>query len=177
MIGWACRQLAIWGGLAVLLYAVAAHREMLMPRDDAPAVAAVATVAAPANPAQRVAGNSLTYRADKGGHFWVDAVVNGASVRFVVDTGATAVTLTQADAAAAGFNHGNLSYSVVTNTANGQGRAAPVRLREVRIGQLAIDDVPAWVTDHLHASLLGMSFLKRLERFEIGDGVLTIYWD
>ena len=174
MIASAVRQLMIWGGLAVLLYGIAMHRGMLIPSEDAPAVAAVAT---PASPAQHVAGNALVYHADKAGHFWIDAAVNGAAVRFVVDTGASTVTLTPADAAAAGISHSSLSYSIVTSTANGQGRAAPVRLREVRIGQLAINDVQAAVIDNLRMSLLGMSFLKRLEHVEMGDGTLTIYWD
>jgi aspartyl protease family protein len=175
MIGWACRQLAIWGGLAVLLYGIATYRDMLpLPRDDAPAAAAVAT---PASPAQPVAGNALTYHADRHGQFWVDAVVNGASVRFMVDTGAYMVTLIPTDAAAVGIGRSTLDYSITMSTANGQARAAPVRLRELRIGQLAINDVPALVTENLRASLLGMSFLKRLQRFEIGEGVLTIYWD
>lgn len=174
MIGWAFRQLMIWGGLAVLLFAAAAHRDAWLPRGDEPAAAAVAV---PSTPIQRAVGNSITYHADKHGQFWIDAAVNGSSVRFVVDTGATALTLTSADAAAAGISHGSLAYNVVMNTANGQGRAAAVRLREVRIGQLAIGDVPALVTDNLHVSLLGMSFLKRLERFEISEGALTIYWD
>ena len=175
MIGWAVRQLVIWGGLAVLLYGIAAYRDMLpLPREDSPGVVAVA---APASPAQRIAGNALVYRADKHGQFWIDAVVNGASVRFMVDTGAFMVTLTPHDAAAAGISHGNLAYTVTTSTANGLARAAPVRLRELRIGQLALNDVQALVTDNLHMSLLGMSFLKRLDRFEIGEGTLTIYWD
>ena len=174
MIGWAVRQLMIWGGLAIGLYTGLSHRDTLMPRSDEPVTAAVATPAAQPQPA---VGNSVTYRADKHGQFWIDAAVNGSSVRFVVDTGATALTLTAADAAAAGISRGGLAYDVVMNTANGQSRAALVRLREVRIGQLAIDDVPALVTDNLHVSLLGMSFLKRLERFEISEGALTIYWD
>ena len=168
MIASAVRQLMIWGGLAVLLYGIAMHRGMLTPGEDAPAVAAVAT---PASPAQHVAGNALVYHADKAGHFWIDAAVNGASVRFVVDTGASTVTLTAADAAAAGISHSSLTYSIVTNTANGQGRAAPVRLREVRIGQLAINDVQAAVVDNLHMSLLGMSFLNRVEMFRSGDSM------
>ncbi|MBV9016923.1 MAG: TIGR02281 family clan AA aspartic protease [Alphaproteobacteria bacterium] len=176
MIGWAFRQVLIWGGLAVIIYMVAGQRELWMPRSDEPVAAAVATPA-PQPQAQTTVGNSVTYNADKRGQFWIDAVVNGASVHFVVDTGATALTLTAADAAAAGIGHGNLTYNVIMNTANGQGQAAQVQLREVRIGQLTIDNVPALVTDNLHVSLLGMSFLKRLQRFEIGDGTLTIYWD
>jgi len=51
-----------------------------------------------------------------------------------------------------------------------------VRLREVRIGQLSVNDVSAFVGENLHVSLLGMSFLKRVEGFEIRDGVLTLNW-
>ena len=174
MIGWAVRQLMIWGGLAVLLYGIAMYRNML---PLLPAESPAAAVALPASPPDRVSGNALVYHADRSGQFWIDAIVNGASVRFVVDTGAYMVTLTRSDALAAGFNRGNLDYSVITSTANGQARNAPVRLRELRIGQLAINDVQALVTDNLNTSLLGMSFLKRLQRFEIGEGTLTIYWD
>jgi len=53
---------------------------------------------------------------------------------------------------------------------------APVTLREVRIGQLSIYDVPAAVLEHLNISLLGMSFLTRLESYEMRDGKLTISW-
>ncbi|HVH78812.1 MAG TPA: hypothetical protein VM782_05440, partial [Stellaceae bacterium] len=77
MIGWAVRQLMIWGGLAVLLYGIAMQRGMLMPRDNSPPVTAVATAAAPEGSVQRCPGNALVYHADKAGHFWIDAAVNG----------------------------------------------------------------------------------------------------
>ena len=64
-----------------------------------------------------------------------------------------------------------------TSTANGVGHAAPVSLREVRIGQLAVDDVRATVLENLNISLLGQSFLTRLDSYEMRDGVLTLnYW-
>jgi aspartyl protease family protein len=53
---------------------------------------------------------------------------------------------------------------------------APVMLREVRIGQLSIENVPAAVIENLDQSLLGMSFLKRLKSFEVREGALTISW-
>ena len=101
---------------------------------------------------------------------------NGAAVHFLVDTGAGSVALTLADAAAAGIGRGSLDFTARISTANGIARAAPVRLREVRIGQLSVNDVGAFVAENLHVSLLGMSFLKRVEGFEIRDGVLTLNW-
>jgi len=53
---------------------------------------------------------------------------------------------------------------------------APVTLREIRIGQLSIYDVPAAVLENLNISLLGMSFLGRLQGYEMRDGKLTINW-
>ena len=53
---------------------------------------------------------------------------------------------------------------------------APVMLREVRIGQLSVENVPAAVIENLDQSLLGMSFLKRLKSFEVREGALTISW-
>ncbi len=121
--------------------------------------------------------NSLVFPADRQGHVVLDGEVNGAPVRFLVDTGATMVVLTLRDAAAAGYGHSDLDFSIRTSTANGVARAAPVRLREVRVGQLSIDDVPAVVAENLGISLLGQSFLTRLDSYEMRDGVLTLnYW-
>jgi clan AA aspartic protease (TIGR02281 family) len=53
---------------------------------------------------------------------------------------------------------------------------AQVKLREVRIGQLSIYDVPSAVLENLNISLLGMSFLGRLQSYEMRDGKLTISW-
>jgi aspartyl protease family protein len=177
MIGWACRQLVIWGGLCLLLYAAVSHRELLLPQDDGKAAAATATAPAPrAEAARQTPYNSLVYQADKRGHVVLEATVNGAPVRFLVDTGASFVALTPADATAAGIGRGSLAFTATMNTANGQTHAAPVRLREVRLGQLAIDDVQGVVQDGLPISLLGMSFLKRVDNWEMRDGVLTLNW-
>ena len=121
--------------------------------------------------------NELSYRANAWGHFVVDAEVNGASVQFVVDTGASYLSLTPKDAAAIGFTPSTLDYNLRMNTAKGVARAAEVRLREVRIGQLTVEDVPAIVMeDPSRISLLGMSFLSRLEGHRISNGVLTMEW-
>ena len=94
----------------------------------------------------------------------------------LVDTGASFVSLTREDARAAGIAPGELIYSHRVSTANGAARMARVMLREIRIGQLSIYDVPAAVLENLNSSLLGMSFLTRLQGYEMRDGKLTISW-
>jgi aspartyl protease family protein len=121
--------------------------------------------------------NELSYRADSYGQFYLDADVNGTTMRFLVDTGASYLSLTPRDAAAVGLSPAGLTYNLRMNTAKGVARAAEVRLREVRIGQLSIEDVPAIVMeDPSRVSLLGMSFLERLESHHISNGVLTMEW-
>jgi len=138
-----------------------------------PARAAAATVPKPSHAPH----NELSYRADSYGQFYLDAEVNGTTMRFLVDTGASYLSLTPRDAAAIGLSPANLSYNLRMNTAKGVARAAEVRLREVRVGQLSIEDVPAIVMeDPSRVSLLGMSFLERLEGPHISNGVLTMEW-
>jgi aspartyl protease family protein len=128
--------------------------ELLLNRTAASGTAAPATPTGPAT-------NTLVYAANEQGHVILDTVVNGASVRMLVDTGASLVTLTREDARAAGIVPGELAYTHRASTANGAVRMAPVTLREIRVGQLSIYDVPAAVLEHLNISLLGTSFLTR----------------
>jgi clan AA aspartic protease (TIGR02281 family) len=115
--------------------------------------------------------------AGAGGHFLVEAVVNGAPVTFLVDTGASDVVLTMADAERLGFRPENLRFTQRFATANGEVRGAPVVLREVRIGQFSLFDLPASVNEApLRVSLLGMSFLKRLHGYSVEDGRLILRW-
>ncbi|MFI4948139.1 MAG: TIGR02281 family clan AA aspartic protease [Alphaproteobacteria bacterium] len=173
MIGWALRQLVIWGGVALLIFAVG---NRLVPR---PAVSPPAPTASAPVPieARGAVPNSLVFRANPQGHVVVEAEINGAPVKFLVDTGATMVVLTLKDAAAAGLSGSDLVFSMRTSTANGVARAAPVTLRELRIDQLVVRDVTAAVAENLNISLLGQSFLTRLDGYEMRDGVLTLnYW-
>lgn len=101
------------------------------------------------------------------GQFYAQGRVNSGNVRFLVDTGASAVALTLDDARRAGLDVRTLAYTVPVQTANGQALAAQVTLRDVRLGGVVVRDVPALVMqDGLHISLLGMSFLGRLQTVE-----------
>lgn len=176
MIGWAMRQLAIWGGIGLLLYGFVANRVPTPQTAPAAPPAAPAPATAASTPA-RGSPNSLVFRAGSTGHVVIDGNVNGSPVRFLVDTGATMVVLTMRDAATAGLRASDLDFTMRTSTANGVARAAPVVLREVRIGQLSVGEVPAAVVENLNISLLGQSFLTRLDGYEMRDGVLTLnYW-
>jgi aspartyl protease family protein len=111
----------------------------------------------------------------RGGDFQVAAQVNGSRVAMVLDTGASAVVLTQEGAKAAGLPIEVLSYTVQVDTANGRTRAASVTLDRLAVGGIVERSVPALVAQpgQLHISLLGMSFLNRLESWEVrGDRLM-----
>ena len=165
MIGWALRWVLLCCGFALLCAVLRDHSAAL--QADHPGEPRPSASSAP---------NTIVYAADDRGHVVVDAAVNGAPVRLLVDTGASLVTLTAKDAHAAGISADELVFSGRANTANGLVRMAPVVLREVRIDQLSIYDVPAAVLENLNVSLLGMSFLSRLQSYEMHDGHLTIAW-
>jgi aspartyl protease family protein len=103
------------------------------------------------------------------GHFFSPVELNGHDISVMVDTGATDVALTYEDAEAAGLTVHERDFSVEMQTANGPGRAAPVMLDRIRIGDIEVRDVEAFVAEpgKLFQTLLGMSFLRRLSRIEM----------
>jgi aspartyl protease family protein len=110
------------------------------------------------------------------GHFAATATVNGRPISMVVDTGASSIVLRPKDAAKAGIDVDDLSYTVPVDTANGVTMAAPVKLHKVAIGPLDRRNVEALVAQPgtLTQSLLGMSFLSRLRSYEFTGNFLTL---
>jgi aspartyl protease family protein len=171
MIGYFLRMATVLGAAAAVIGVLAQNPAAWLPRPSS-AGAPAAKEAAP-----RPVSNTLVYRADRTGHVFLDAALNGTPIRFLVDTGATMVALRMEDARAAGIATQSLRYDQRVSTANGVARVAPVHLRELRLGQLVMEDVEAVVVDApLAVSLLGMSFLKRLDGYEMRDGQLMISW-
>ena len=119
---------------------------------------------------------TLTLSADLYGHFVVHPALNGQRVRMLVDTGASFVALSHEDAAMLGLKVSQKDFTRRSSTANGVVETAPVRIKEIRIGDIAVRDVEAVVLPPraLSTSLLGMSFLKRLEGFEVAKGRLVL---
>ncbi|HEY0567736.1 MAG TPA: TIGR02281 family clan AA aspartic protease [Xanthobacteraceae bacterium] len=109
------------------------------------------------------------------GEFQVTAEVNGARLPMILDTGATSVVLTLDAAKAAGLPLEVLSYTVNVDTANGRTRAAAVTLDRLAVGSIIERAVPALIVPagQLRTNLLGMSFLNRLESWEVrGDRLM-----
>lgn len=175
MIGWALRWVLLCCGITLIGIGLTDRGSLLLP-DRAMQAGHDAHGGASAKTPTGPPPNTIVYTANERGHVILEAAVNGVPIRFLVDTGASLVTLTPEDARAAGIGSGELVFNGRANTANGIARMAPVTLREVRIDQLSIDDVPAAVLENLNISLLGMSFLGRLQSYEMRDGKLTINW-
>jgi len=109
------------------------------------------------------------------GHWRAEARVNGRKIELLVDTGATLVALTQDDAKAAGIDVRKLRYDARVRTASGTARAATVTLERIQIGNVRVRDVEAMVIEGgLSVSLLGMSFLDRLEQFDVRGQTLRL---
>lgn len=158
------RVLAI--GCIAALSAIGAARTIASLDDSAraatPVLRAEAAISAPAIPS---ATAQVTKSAD--GHYWAEAMVDGKVVRFLVDTGATAVALTADDARRLGYNPAGLDYRYDVITAEGKVKAAAVQLRSISIAGARVENVDALILERgLHTSLLGMSYLGKLQSFE-----------
>ena len=145
------------------------------PRTSEQPAAAVATVEPDASQPPRVETAEASIAKSTDGHFWADADVDGHPVRFLVDTGATAVALTADDARNLGIEPSSLQYEYTVMTANGPARAAQVKLGLVSVGRAEVSDVQAFVIDKgLGTSLLGMSYLGRLAKFEATPDAMVL---
>lgn len=154
--------------LAAMGLAVLAPTGALIPEVKAPA-----RIDRPVEPEVRI-GNGVAETViarSPDSHFYVDAEVNGASVRFLVDSGASMVVLTQQDAANAGVPALAGEFTGEAQSANGPVRFKPVTLDRLHVGTIAATNVDAAVSEGgLPVSLLGQSYLARLTRVEIeGD--------
>ncbi len=122
-----------------------------------------------------VEGQAVTFTARTGGHFVIEAKVDGVNIRFLVDTGASDVMLSPADARRLGFDLSALSFTRPYRTANGSVMGAPVRLNSIAVGPIVVENVRASVNGaEMNESLLGMSFLERLSSFEVSGDRLTM---
>jgi aspartyl protease family protein len=121
-------------------------------------------------------GSVVEIKAGRNGHFSTEVEINGRPIDVMVDTGATAVVLTYEDAERAGLYVNDSDFSQTVWTANGATRVASVTLGRISIGDITVRDVPAVVTQPglLKTTLLGMTFLSRLSRFDMRSGVLVL---
>ena len=167
-LGKTVRDLAIWAAIVAGLVAVYGFRSELTMVGN--------RILGELEPSRsrQLAGGELEFRRGGDGHFYIDAEVNGEPVRFLVDTGASDIVLSPADARRLGFSPSALTFNRIYETANGVGRGAPVVLESVAVGGIRFREVAASVNDSaMSDSLLGMSFLDRLSGYEVrGDSLI-----
>ena len=121
--------------------------------------------AAPTAPVSQSGSRTVTLQSDSRGHFQVDARIDGRSVDFMVDTGASVIALRESAAARLGIHPTPRDYTAKASTANGVVKAAPVMLNRVEVNGITVPDVQAHVLpdSSLGVNLLGMSFLSRVK--------------
>ena len=171
----------IAGSLAVMLLGTLAI-DRAPPADELGEIDDIAMAAAPAAPVgidddEIIQLKTITeLKADDLGHFITKARIDGAGIAVLVDTGASVVALSWEDAEAANLKPNTLVFDVPVSTANGTAKAGKVTLRRVDVAGVTVRDVEGLVMPKgaMTGTLLGMSFLSRLESFKVEDGVLTL---
>jgi len=162
------RNLAIWVGIFAVVLVGYTFRDTFS--------AAGAKIALALNPEQAQAGGKGEVIVGRGAAdgFYVMGSVNGAPMRFLIDTGATDIVLTQADAARVGLHPAAADFSKANETANGVGHGAATTVASLTVGSIRLADVPVEINQApMSTSLLGMTFLKRLASFEVkGDQLI-----
>lgn len=161
----------IWAAAGLGLLGIAVLGPSLRQAEPATATpaerpAAVADSPVPVPGDGGLSGREIARSAD--GHFYAEAQVNGAYVRFMVDTGASVVALTRADAQRAGI--ALPPDRARASGAGGEIEVIPITIERIALGPLEARDVRGAVAQDLPVSLLGQSFLSRIGRVEIsGD--------
>jgi aspartyl protease family protein len=168
-IGRIARYLAIWSGIAAVLVIGYVFHGDLMDAGLRLRSQLVPTYAM----AQSPGVVALSQTGDGG--YEVVADVNDQPVRFAVDTGASDVVLSPADAKRLGFDVAALNYGRTYETANGAGHGASATIDKLSIGPIQLRNVPVTINStEMSDSLLGMAFLRRLDSFEFKRGQLIL---
>lgn len=158
------KSIGIWAGIVALLVIAYNYRG-----DIVRVVDRMFSIVTPDPDITASIPNHVWVDRNASGDFNVRVQVNGASLPMMIDTGASSVVLTVDAARAAGLPVDLLKYDITIETAKGRSFAAAVVLDRIRIGNIVERRVPALVVRRgdLRMSLLGMSFLQRLDSFEL----------
>lgn len=162
--------IVFWGGLGLLLLIGYSYRYELMTVRDR-----VMSELFPGTLSQTASGDLVLSRGNNR-QFHIAATIDGAPVSMLVDTGASHITLSYADAQQVGLQPDRLSFNTPVQTANGMGFVARVRLQELDIGAWQLHDLPAFVAQDgmLPTSLLGMSALNKFASWRVEGNQLIL---
>jgi aspartyl protease family protein len=155
------KYILIWSVIVIIGLAAYSYRYKFFEFAD--------NLASEINPSKAsVNNNQLIIRLAADGHFYLDTDINDHPVRFMVDTGASDVVLSLADAERIGININQLTFNKNYQTANGQAYGASLKINEMTVSGIKFKDVYVSVNSaDMGVSLLGMSFLKRFHKYEV----------
>jgi aspartyl protease family protein len=177
--GWVFAALCTVVSIAYFSEIKAATQSLLGVQEPTAARVAIGEREGRARSEPQVTSGSRTVelRAGAYGHFHAQAEINGRPVSVMVDTGASIVALSFEDARAAGLNVRDKDFTHRVSTANGVARIAPVTIDRISVGDIIVRDVSGAVMEpgKLGTTLLGMSFLSRLQRVDIRSGMLVLH--
>lgn len=178
------REAVSWGVVAIVVVGALLHfetlktgAEQMLGLPTPTEIAEAQRAPAPARPKPPASiGSVVEIEAADNGHFNAEVEINGRPIEVMIDTGATMVALSYEDAERAGLLLNDSDFTSAVSTANGVARVAPVTLDRVSIGDITVRNVPAAVTERgrMRTSLLGMSFLHKLSRFDMRSGRLVM---
>ncbi len=173
------RLLAMVFGFCVLAWFVPGMSERMLEarKNGAPSTQTTQSEAQPAQVAKVSTGSGeVRLKPDARGHYVADFKMNGRVVTALVDTGASTVAINKSTARRLGLNVTPNDFIYEANTANGIAKMAITTIREIQIGRVIVRNVEAAVLEDkaLSGTLLGMSFLKRLDGFTVTDGDLIL---
>ena len=173
------RDVVIIGVLGVGLVMAFQHRDTLygMAGLERPTPETNISLESSTAPTRQVNQGSVVSipKSPRDGQFWADATVNSGYVRFLIDTGASAVALTKEDAQKAGLRLHELDYNIPIRTAGGRNMAARVKLKSIAVGSITLRNIDALVVpEGLETSLLGMTYLGQLQKVEATPSALLL---
>ena len=123
---------------------------------------------------QTVAGNALRVQMASNGHFWVNATINGAKRRMLIDSGATVTALSEATTKAAGVDTSGGFTPVILRTANGATAARTGSIDELRVGNIVARNLKVVSSPGLDLDVIGMNFLSQLESWRVEGRTLVL---
>jgi aspartyl protease family protein len=162
------RLFAIAFGAIIVMMLIASAVMPAADKPPAPASAPVAKASAAAT------SSALVLQRDGSGQFHLTAMVDGQDTRFLVDTGADIVALSEAEADRLGLMIDPAEFQPMMRTASGVGYGAPVQLASLELAGREFTDVPAVVVQGLEVNLLGQSVLRQLGKVELTGDRMTI---
>lgn len=145
--------------------------------EEAPAKLAPNAVTKASQPTmETLQGRKVAIRPDSRGHFSTEFKLNGRKVNGMIDTGATLVAINVSTARKAGIALLQSDFRYEVQTANGTARAASAKIDSLQVGRIAIDNVEALILEDgaLTETLVGLSFLNRLSKYQVQDGMLIL---